>query len=75
MGTICVIGIPLNLLKFCFALSLPPDICDFLFELKGVKLPRSEKGMIYTAIKNRYYSASLFEINHILECAQLKIWE
>ncbi len=65
---------PLNLLRFCIALSLPPEICDFLFDLKGTKLPRSEEGLIYTAIKNRYYSASLFEINDILESAHLKIW-
>ncbi|PFG85575.1 hypothetical protein BW152_00470 [Lactococcus lactis] len=66
--------LPINLLRFCIALSLPPEICDFLFELKGTKLPRSEKGLIYTAIKNRYYSASLFEINDILESAHLEIW-
>ncbi|MGL5896543.1 MAG: helix-turn-helix domain-containing protein [Lactococcus lactis] len=66
---------PLNLLKFCVALSLPPEICDFLFELKGTKLPRNENGLIYTAIKNRYYSASLFEINDILESAHLETWE
>jgi len=66
---------PINILRFCIALYLPPEICDFLFELKGTKLPRNEEGFIYNTIKNRYYSASIFEINDILESAHLKIWE
>lgn len=62
------------ILKFCVGLNLPPMICNSLLNLKGKGFEK-ESGIIYSAIRDKYYSKEIEEINAVLKQAHLPLWE
>lgn len=62
------------ILKFCVGLNLPPAVCNLLLLSKGKKFNK-ESGIIYEAIRDKYYSKDIEIINEVLRQANLRIWE
>lgn len=62
------------ILKFCVGLNLPPAVCNLLLLSKRKKF-ENESGIIYAAIRDKYYSKDIGAINRVLKEANLSIWE
>lgn len=64
-----------NLIKFCLALHLPPEISEILFRQQRVQLNNSIEDKILARLLNQYYNLSIEEFSEICFNAGIQLFE
>ncbi|WP_141920892.1 MULTISPECIES: hypothetical protein [Lactococcus] len=64
-----------SVVKFCYGLYLPPEICEHLWYCLGHVYRKNDFEQSYKEVSQYYYLETLEEINEILKSFKLKTWQ
>ncbi|RGB58903.1 hypothetical protein DW155_07875 [Lactococcus petauri] len=64
-----------SVVKFCYGLYLPPEICEYLWYCLGRVYRKNDIEQAYKEVSQYYHLETLEETNEILKSFKLKIWQ